>query len=557
MNDIAEIAEMTDVDLMNRLQESEDEVKSIFFTEAARYNVQDVRILVELEAMRQIINLAMVIAYTACVNFEDVISNMRVIDNMIYRYLRNKDILFRTKKVRSPRREFEGAFVKPPITGRHRWVVSFDVTSEYPSIMIAQNMSPETKVGRVSASVDQILAKKLECDLKTDDVALCANGVTFRRDRQGVMPEILTYLFDSRSRYKTMAKDAKKAGQKADAVKYDLMQMTFKIILNSIYGVSGNEEFRFYDADIAEGVTATGQALIQWVAHDINRGLQSVMGDTKDRIVAVDTDSNYVDLSDIVAKKFAKQGKASDDEVLEFLYDYCDVKMQTLIDKSFENFASYINSYQPKRYSMKREAISNSSIFVAKKRYLMSVLDVEGFKKHDTKIMGLDAVRSTTPSIFRSKMKEIYEIMLHGEEEDFQTFIVKLQNEAKSAPIGQIAFNAGVSNVSKFIKGDGVASGTPIYSRAAINYNKLLEQRDLTHMYPRIREGDKVKYVYLVNPNPLHENVIAWSDELPAEFGLEPYIDFDLQIEKGFLNAIEKISDVIGWSIEDKPQLMF
>jgi DNA polymerase elongation subunit (family B) len=394
------------------------------------------------------------------------------------------------------------------------------------------------------------------------NVGLTPNGHLFMNEKAGFLAELMDIMYQSRDMYKKRMKDAKASLQseiKEDIKKdlenriarYDNLQLAKKVSLNSAYGAQGNEFFRWFDVRLASAITTAGQLAIRWVADRINIVMNKML-DTKDidYVVASDTDSIYVSFEKYV-EKYTRNNPKTDTEILDHLDAFAERSVIPLIDKCYDELASYTNAYK-NRLIMKREAIADVAIWTAKKRYIMSVLDNERirFSKPEIKIMGSEAVRSSTPQICRKKIKESMNIFLKGTEDDIIRFVKEFRLEFEQMPASVIAFPRGVSEITKWMNSKtDYNSATPINVRASILYNKLVNTNKYTHL-ENIHEGSKIKYIYLKLPNTIKSDVIGFLDELPKEFELDEYIDYDVQYEKSFLAPLKIVADVMGWKLK-------
>ena len=167
------------------------------------YNIIDVELVDRLEDKMKLIELALTMAYDAKVNYADVFYQVRMWDNIIYNYLKKRDIVI-PPKIRSDKNEkYAGAYVKEPIPGKYDWVVSFDLNSLYPHLIMQYNISPETLLDtrHPSVNVDKILAEELTFEMYKDN-AVCANGAMFRKDVRGFLPELMEKMYNERVIFK-------------------------------------------------------------------------------------------------------------------------------------------------------------------------------------------------------------------------------------------------------------------------------------------------------------------------------------------------------------------
>jgi len=523
------------------------------------YNIRDVEIVDALEHKMKLIELILTMAYDAKCNFNDVFSQVRTWDCIIYNHLHNQNIQIPQKK-ESRGRQIEGAFVQEPKPGQYDWVVSFDATSLYPSIIMQYNQSPETFVeGHVKdTTVNGLLEGKYNLDdLQTNDYTMTANGYCYTREKQGKFPEIVQKFFDDRQRYKKLMIAAEKEYEitkdsrlKNDISKYNNFQMARKIQLNSLFGAWGNEYFRYYDSRIAEGITMTGQYIIRKVGTALDVYLNKVVGTHGHNYSFYsDTDSCYISLDPLVRKYYSNLPR---DKLIDVLDKICEEKITETINKSCDGLADYTNAFQ-KKIIFKREAIAERGLWVAKKRYALNVYDNEGVRYKDPKlkVMGLEIVRSSTPAPVRESLKEAVRLALTTDEKTLQGFIEHTRILFNKFEPEQIAFPRGVNGLMKYTSGaDIYAKGTPMHVRGALMYNHLLRKNKLDKKYELIQEGEKIKFLYLKEPNHIRENCIAFIGKIPKELDLDRYIDYNTMFEKSFLEPIKQIIEGLGWQTE-------
>ena len=553
----------------NKLDHSEYENFKDFYTSDwqrfVEYNIQDVNLVDRLEDKMKLIELALTMAYDAKVNFEDVYSQVRMWDTLIYNDLAKRDIVVPPKQESKKDEKYAGAYVKEPIPGMYEWVVSFDLNSLYPHLIMQYNISPETLVDvkHPSATVDRILNQEIDVD---GEYCVCANGAQYRKDIHGFLPEIMQKIYDERKIYKRKMLDAKSEYEASPTValqkeisRCNNIQMARKIQLNSAYGAIGNQYFRYYNLANAEAITLSGQVSIRWIENKINGYLNTLLQTEEvDYVIASDTDSIYLNLGSLVTKFFsAKSGDKA--AIVSILDKICEEKLEPFIERSYQALAVYVSAYDQKM-KMKRETIADKGIWTAKKRYILNAWDIEGVRFTDPKlkIMGIEAVKSSTPAPCREKIKGALKVIMSDTEEAVQKYIANFRKEFESLPPEDIAFPRGCNNIAKNSSPVTIyGKGCPMHVRGALLYNFYIKKGKLTHKYPLIQEGEKIKYIYLKTPNLFQENVISFFQTLPKEFGVDKYVDYDLQFEKSFLDPLKVILDVIGWKAEKQASLEF
>ena len=524
------------------------------------YNIQDVELVDKLEDKMKLIELCLTMAYESRVNYIDVFSQVRCWDTLIYNHLRNKNIMIPPREEHEKDTKYEGAYVKDPALGMHDWIVSFDLNSLYPHLIMQYNISPETFVGvqHHGVNVDSVLNERADLNFAKDkNVTIAPNGAMFKKDNQGFLPELMEKMYGERVVYKKQSIKAQIEYQKTKDPIYKNeisrchnIQMAKKIALNSAYGAIGNQYFRYFDVRQAEAITLGGQLSIRWVENDVDKFMNKVLGtENKSYVVASDTDSIYVKMAPLVEK--VCKGK-SIQQIVDFLDKASEDKLQKVIDDSFKRLAKYVNAYAQKMI-MKREVIANKGIWVAKKRYVLNLCDDEGvrYEQPKLKVMGVEAVKSSTPEVCRGKIKEAISVIMNQGQEDLIKFVADFKKEFLKMTPEQIAFPRTCNNVLKYTDTSNVyKKGSPIHVKGALIYNHYLKRNHLTHKYPTIKEGDKIKFLMLSLPNTFKEQVVSFSTILPREFDIQKYVDYETQFTKTFTDPLRFILDSIGWSIE-------
>jgi DNA polymerase elongation subunit (family B) len=528
------------------------------------YNIHDVELVDKLEDKMRLIELHLTMAYNAKINFEDVYSQVRMWDTIIYNHLRKKGIVVPAKSYSGKDAQFEGAYVKDPIIGLHKWMASFDLNSLYPHLIMQYNISPETLTSeKISVTVDKLLNQEIDTTyVKQRDLALTANGWTYTKEFKGFMPELMEQMYANRSKFKKQMlkieqeyqNDKTKVHLLKDISRLNNLQMAMKIALNSAYGAMGNQYFRYFDIRMAEGITTSGQLSIRWMANKLNAFLNKTLKtEGKDYVVAIDTDSIYLTLELLVEKTC--QGK-TDEQKIKFMDKICEDVFQPFIDSGYQELADYMNAYSQKM-QMKREVLADKGIWTAKKRYILNVHNSEGvqYEKPKIKVMGLEMVKSSTPAVIRDKLRDSIEVILKGNQADLQNYIMDFRKQFDKLPVEEIAFPRGVNGLKQYAGSPIYSKGTPIHVRGALLFNHYTKKMGLDKKYQPIRDGDKIRFIYVRKPNKFQEDVIAFSQELPPEFELHSYIDYDKMFEKVFTDALQIIIGSLGWSTSEQSSL--
>ena len=547
-----------------KLDHSEFDTFKDFYTKGwqkfVEYNIIDVELVDRMEDKMKLIELAITMAYDAKANYADVFSQVRMWDTIIYNYLKKRNIVIPPKERSAKDEKYAGAYVKEPIPGKYDWVVSFDLNSLYPHLIMQYNISPETLLDErhPSVTVDKILNQDITFELYKDK-AVCANGAMFRKDVRGFLPELMEKIYEDRTIYKKKMLAAKQEYEKKktkelekEIARCNNIQMARKIQLNSAYGAIGNQYFRYYKLANAEAITLSGQVSIRWIEDKMNAYINKLLKtDGVDYVIASDTDSIYLNMGPLVERIYKGREKTTEG-VVSFLDKICQVELEKYIEGCYQELAEYVNAYDQKM-QMKRENIAERGIWTAKKRYILNVWDSEGVRYEEPKLkmMGIEAVKSSTPAPCRKMIKDGLKLMMSGTEEDVINFIDKCREEFKKLPPEQIAFPRTASDVRKYHSSATIyASKTPIHIRGALLFNHYIKEKKLTNKYSLIANGEKVKFIFLKKPNIIQENVISFIQDFPKELGLDKYIDYELQFEKSFVDPLKSILDAIGWNVE-------
>ena len=517
------------------------------------YNIQDVELVDHLEDKMKLIELHLTMAYEAKINPNDVFSQVRMWDVIMYNFLREKNFIVPVKKPSRKDAKYEGAYVKDPQTGLHNWVMSFDLNSLYPHLIMQYNISPETmaKEGNGQVNVEKMLKK--EVDIPDDGYTVTPNGARFRTNQQGFLPALMEKFYSDRVKFKKWTLEAKQRYEdtkdpkyKNEVSKYNNIQMARKIALNSAYGAVGNQYFRYYDEKMATAITTSGQLSIRWIENKVNEYLNKILSTTDvDYIIASDTDSIYVTFDELVSKVNPKNP-------VDFLDKVAKEKLEPYITKCFEELAEYVNAYQQKM-DMAREVIADKGIWTAKKRYILNVHDSEGvrYAEPQLKIMGIEAVKSSTPEPCRDMIKTALKVIINEDEITLNTFIQDFRKEFMVMPAERIAYPRSCNGLKKWGDSSSIfKKSCPMHIKGALIYNFLLKKNKLSHKYPFIQEGDKIKFIELRTPNIMQANVISFMTKLPKEFDLQETINYDIMFDKSFVEPLTFILEQINWQVD-------
>lgn len=516
------------------------------------YNVRDCALVKRIDDKLKLIDLVYTISYSSGINFESALGTVQQWDVAIYRYLMDQCVVIPRKTKPKTDRAPVGGYVKEPVPGMYEWVVSFDLTSLYPHIIMQYNIGPDTfyKQAPEDFTSEEIIAGKHKKFLE-DGYSFAGNSCLYDNSKTSFLSQLMKNLFQERKSVKKemFALEQRRAngekGLDGEIQRLDTLQYAIKVRLNSAYGALGNGHFRWYDIKYAESITLSGQLSVKWIAHYVNAYMNKKLKTQDiDYIQYIDTDSIYVKMSDIAQNA---------DELATF----SDTEMQKLINAAYKKLADCVKAKEQAMF-MDREVIADRIVFKGKKRYMMNMLYNEDVKYNEPKIKikGIDSVRSSTPSICRDAIKKAVEIILQGTEQELHTFISTFRASYMQQPLDGIARNSSVKGLSKYADPQTIYGlKTPIYVKGALLYNHYLKKHGIEDKYENIFDGGKVKYIYLKMPNPIGEDTISWDGKIPPEFGLDGYIDYDRQFQTTFLKPLVDILNLMKWSSEPRHKM--
>ena len=553
------------------------------------YNLQDVRIVVAIDKKMKLIDLVKNISHVGHTQYEDYKYSSKYIDGTILIYLHRQGRVVPNKRPEG-RAEFDqrledddegftGAFVKEPTPGLYEWVYNLDLQSLYPSIIMSLNISPETKIGRVRNwnleehitnraskyiveiyGAENVLTRDQFVDfMNSEKFMISSNGILYRSDKLGIIPEILDKWFEQRVEFKSLMKKYKKSGEEELADYYDRRQHVQKILLNSIYGVLGLPIFRFYDLDNALAVTATGQDVIKTSAKFVNNEYQKLLNTKEDYCIYIDTDSLYFSSLPII-NSASTDLESSIAEIKNLTIAIARAREANL-NKFYDQMATRLFFCEKHRFVIKGEAVSHTAFWVAKKRYAMlKVYDLESnidFEKEKLAVKGLDVVRSSFPPAFQKFMSETLDAILHKKnKETVDEMVVNFRHDMNSMEFKDVARNTSVKNISEYDskkeKGfQNYPKGCPAHVKACIAYNRWLRINKLDKKHEVIRNSDKIKWTYL-KPNPLKLPTMALRGfEDPQELVefVTKYIDYEALFENELKNKLEDFYNALNWGM--------
>ena len=548
------------------------------------YNLVDVELVVEFDKKLEFIDLCRGITHAGHVTYEDFVYSSKYLEGALLTYLRRRNLVApnkpadreeRMQAIRDNNEEkFIGAYVKPPIVGKYEWIYDLDLTSLYPSIIMTLNISPESKIGKiqdwdankfVKGEVDtyyigdnSISKENLRKYLDDSKFSVASNGVLYRTDTVGCIPGILDLWFAQRVEYKNEMKKYGKAGDKEKYAFYHKRQLVQKILLNSLYGVLGLPAFRFYDVDNATAVTTTGQTVIKSTADMANIKYNKELGTPDaDSNIYIDTDSVFFSATPLLDKRNPTWRDNDQDTIASFVNEIAE-EVQDYLNNFYDILSERILNV-PKdkhRLEIKKEYVAKAGLWIAKKRYAQWIISDNGVPVDKLDVKGLDVKRSSFPKAFQECMGTVLIDILKGKtEEEISDYVLDFKKKMINRPIDEVAKNSAVKNLSKYMpKGKRqlftTMKGTPAHVKAAISYNDCLKHFDAPFKYEPMKNGDKVKWVYLKN-NPLGLDGLAftgYNDPPEIENFISTYIDHNKIFERELKGKLQDFFDAIGWS---------
>jgi DNA polymerase elongation subunit (family B) len=546
------------------------------------YNLVDVELVVEFDRKLEFIDLCRGITHAGHVTYEDFVYSSKYLEGAMLTYLRRKNLVAPNKpadreekmqKIRDNNEEkFIGAYVKDPIVGKYDWIYDLDLTSLYPSIIMTLNISPETKIGKIQdwdsqkfikgevdtyyIGDDSISRENLRKYLDQSGFSISSNGVLYRTDQVGCIPGILDLWFKQRVEFRKLEKKYGQEGNKEKYAFYGKRQLVQKILLNSLYGVLGLPAFRFYDIDNAEAVTTTGQTVIKSTADMANIKYNKELGTPDlDSNIYIDTDSVFFSAVPLMNKRYPNW-KTEEQDIIAGYVDIIAGEMQDYLNNFYDIFSQKILNVpaDKHRLEIKKEFVAKAGLWVAKKRYAQWIIMNNGVPMDKLDVKGLDVKRSSFPKAFQDIMAEVLISILRGETElQLSDKILAFKKRMTEYDIKDVAKNSAVKELTKYMgkkrQPFQVEKGTPAHVKAAIAYNDCLKHFDSPFKYEPMRNGDKVKWVYLKD-NPLGLDGLAFSgyNDPPEVLDfISTYIDHNKIFERELQGKLQDFFTAVGW----------
>ncbi len=568
--------------------EYDGDLDDLFVTDINKfieYNMTDVDLVFELDEKLQLINLARTICHKGHVPYEDVYYASKYLDGAAIVDLKRNGLVAPNKQFRfiedEQQDKLAGAYVMPPIPGLYKWIYDLDLTSLYPSIIMSLNISPETKVGVAKNWNQELLLKKDPISVTISDgnsnievkdfknwlietnSTVASNGAVYSTKQKGFLPKILEKWFDERVEFKNERDNHEVGSEKYKF--YDAMQLTQKVLLNSFYGVLGLKTFRFHDLDNAGAITAAGQSVIKFSAKVINGYYKKEIG--KDYFINAngnkaefsfytDTDSTFVSSLPLIEKRYPNFDESDEKFMIEKTNEIAS-EIQSYVNKMYDQYAIHFHNTSDHRWQIKQEYVAKSGLWIAKKRYAQWVIFKEGKPTDKMDIKGLDVVRSSFPTEFKTIMKEtLWYILKQRSKNDTTDLIMDFKNKIQDSPILDVMKNTGVKNITKYTKGrktlSGYQSGTPVHVKSAINYNDMLKHLGINKHaknFAEIQNGDKIKWAYLKSNSMGFDTIALRGYEDPKQLTefVEEYIDRNKIFDREIRGKLDDFYASMNW----------
>ncbi len=562
------------------------------FSKFIDYNITDVYLMYLLNKKNGYIDIHLRNTYKVkCSNFEEGMSPVKLWDIYVYQSLQKKNIQVTPSKKDVEKFTYPGAFVVPPLVGKSKWVVSFDLNSLYPHIQMEWNISPETLVENLTVSewlqtltsdqIDDYIGKtnnkeqiKFLNDLKDlnnfgyavepidteklddrilnglipahPDYIMTANGFYFRKDIIGILPELLIENYNERKAIKKEMAILKNSQNKnfSEKIADQLASMKvseqgIKIMMNAEYGALANEFFRYCKYQLCSSITMNGQLVLKILLKRIAEKYPNIA------VLAGDTDSIMLSLENLVKENCVG---FTDDEIITWIDNFCESEIQQLINETYENLSVFVNANQ-NYMKMTREKIISDAIWTGKKHYAYRMVMEDDVRLTTAKFgfKGLDCVKSSTPRFIRNEQKEAIKIML-TDIDSVVNKIAKSKEAIKNLSPEDIAFPKGCNGLRKYSTGKGRwKKGAQAHVKAALTYNHYIRKNKLKNEYPLIKEGEKIRFVWLKTPNIFNSETFGFVNRLPKDDMIIDFIDYERMYQKSYEKPMYDILEKIGF----------
>ncbi len=551
-------------------------IKQLSYDVFVMYGIKDVEIMQHLEYKIKLFNVLISMAQKMRCNLDDSLGTTTPWEIYIYNELYKSNIALPSKQQESESKIFTGGYVYADI-GIHKWCMSSDVASLYPSIMRTVNISPETYIKHkdipedlykeinilhtLEHPEDYIIENwnedkfnKVNELLKKYNLSLSVNGECFNKEKEGIIPKLVRQIYEERVQFKNLKKEAKTEDEKNF---YDLKQMTAKIAINSIYGALGSKYFILSNTNIAHAVTSYGRYSIKTTGDYVIDYLNNKYKTDKVYRTLTDTDSYYLGLSYIVDLYQQTYGVKTNEEISDMI-DKLDKKIVSVLNRKCANVIyNKFNNFDDVIY-YDREKIGHM-IITGKKKYAVLLYNNEGYQYEEPKVSvtGLSTVRSDTPAIVRKKLSDILKIMFHNDNELLLEYIDNFKNEyyKDMYSIDDIAIPTGISDIDKF---KNKTSSIPIHVRASFTYNNFLKDNKLLENgFTEIQNGDKIKW-FRIKKNPfVNSDVFAYTDKsIFKEYDILKYFNYDEMFYRTFKKTVDDLCEVVKLKSNEDSKLM-
>jgi len=509
--------------------------------------------------------------------------------------VKTKSDVLKERSVKTIRKNesYAGGYLLDPVPGLYSYVTDLDYTSLYPSIIKSLNLGVETLVGRIVTKNnyeqynsleklkerdpdEQLTIEKLDkntyqlkaANIKIGDLvhfieknnwSISASGAFFRNDIKSISCEVLEDWFKQREHYRALKKQAGKSEEWDKYKLYDLYQMAFKILQNALYGTYAISGWRYTDGHkiCSAAITNSGQRLTKESIVYVNDLLaKSLKEDRTDYVIASDTDSMYIEIKDLLTKKYPNLIEEKDkiDKLIEISQ-----QLQIRANQNLDDISKRVFNINKKHFfELKQEVIVKTAYWSGKRRYAMWVVNKEGVTVDELDMKGLDIMKSNFPPFFRNFGEDLIKRILFGaQKEEIDNYLLEFRNSISSTDWKKLLKPTGLKKMKEYIAStpsngeifSKLALKCPINTKAAIFTNDLLKHKKLDKQYPTFQMGDKIYIAYL-KPNPYHIEVLALNgyEDAPEILNIvEEYLDRDMIFDSVLRNKIETIYEDIKW----------
>ena len=531
------------------------------------------------------------------------------VEGIVYSFEENQVIvktaagkyIARNPKTIKKKDSYAGGYLLDPIPGLYSDVSDLDFTSLYPSIIKSLNLGVETLMGRIVTktnyeqynSLEQLKQRdpeekihiqrlnKYSYKLKDANITIgalirliednewtiSASGAFFTTSKKSIACEVLEDWFGKREHYRALKKKAGKAEDWANYKLYDLYQMAFKILQNALYGTYAINSWRFTDGFkiCSAAITNSGQRLTKESITFVNQYISDQLEiDPKTFVIASDTDSLYMELTDLLKKRNPDLDYNDREEKIKRLLTLTS-ELQTVANANLNNITQDLFNMHGKHYfELKQEVIAEKAYWSGKRRYAMYIVNKEGVLIEELEMKGLDIMKSNFPPYFKNFGEQLIKnILFSKSKEEIDKDVMDFKNSIQTVEWIKLLKPTGLKKMGEYIERKPMPGELfsklklkcPVNTKAAIIYNDFLRYKNLHVKYPEFTIGDKM-YIAILKPNPYQIEVMGYNGyNDPSEVTdlINKYIDRDGLFDSVIRNKLEGVYNDIGWVLNLNP----